>query len=221
MCGRYRLTTKAPSLEDLLQAGFEDRPTDQQWPLKLRYNAAPTQTLPVVRREADGRRHLRLLRWGLVPAWAREGSALQAGVINARIETLDEKPAFRDLLKTQRCLVPSNGFYEWRGSGRHKTPFLFAVDDDAVVCFGGLWSGATFAIITTPPNDVVAPFHDRMPLILDPRDHERWLADDDVDFATFAVPRPLPGFAARKVSQRLGSVDNDDDGLLLPELELF
>ncbi len=221
MCGRYRLTTKAPSLQDLLHAGFEDRPADQQWPLKLRYNAAPTQTLPVVRREADGRRHLRLLRWGLVPTWAKEGSALEAGVINARIETLDEKPAFRDLLRTHRCLVPTNGFYEWRGSGKHKTPFLFSYDDDRVVCFGGLWSGSTFAIVTTPPNDVVAPFHDRMPLIIKPADHERWLGYDDVDFGAFAVPGALLGLVARRVSPRLGNVDNDDDGVLLPDVELF
>lgn len=210
-------------MEELLRAGFEERPVDRQWPLKLRYNAAPTQLLPVVRTEGDGRRHIRMLRWGLVPAWSKDGT----GFINARIETVDEKPAFRDLLRGQRCLVPTNGFYEWKGSGKHKTPYWFGTGDDVVLCFGGLWSRAvgsdvdTFAIITTPPNDVVAEFHDRMPLILRPDEWDRWLSGDDVDLGEFTAPRPLPGLAARKVSPRLGNVDNDDEGVLLPELTLF
>lgn len=182
------------------------------------------QPMPVVR-IVDGRRTLQRLRWGM--RLKRDGD--DSLVINARLETLRERPSFRALVEHNRCLVPADGFYEWRGSGRHKTPLLFAFDDDRPFAFAGLWmpdkDGDAFAIVTRAPNDVVKGVHDRMPLLLRPDEHAAWLGDgeggDAVDLDAFAGARDFAGFAARPVSPRLGNVDNDDASVLDAPLTLF
>ena len=218
----------------MLRTTLEEDPRDSQWPSKLRFNVAPSQTMPVVRL-VDGRRQLRMMRWGLRSPLARaDDGAFSNLLINARLETLREKSTFRDLLVDHRCLVPADGFYEWRGSGRHKTPWLFAQDGDRPFAFAGLWGSArkgdavveAFVIVTRAPDDVVAAFHDRMPLILRPEEHARWLGDggdggsDAVDLDAFAGERSS-GLTVRPASLRLGNTDNDDADVLLPPLTLF
>lgn len=151
-------------------------------PLSPRYNAAPGQPLPVVRRRGD-RREAVLLRWGLIPAWAGQTSPT-APLVNARAESAATKPAFREAFRTRRCLVPADGFYEWRHDPHGPMPWLFESTDGGLLCFAGLWEtwsapGAapleSFAILTTAPNTLVAPFHDRMPAILPPESYDTWL----------------------------------------------
>jgi putative SOS response-associated peptidase YedK len=162
-----------------------------------RYNITPTQPVAVVR-GATGARRLDLLRWGLVPAWAsdlRIGSRL----INARAESVAEKPSFRDALRARRCLVIADGFYEWRREGSGKRPYLIRFVDGRPFAFAGLWErwgrGGTelesCAIVTCPPNPIVSELHDRMPVILAPRDHDLWL-DGDVNDPARLLPLLAP-----------------------------
>jgi putative SOS response-associated peptidase YedK len=150
--------------------------------LAPRYNIAPTQPVAAVRQAAD-ERELRMVRWGLVPGWASD-PALGARMINARAETVSEKPAFRSAFKRRRCLVLADGFYEWQAtSTRQKQPHYFALHDRRPFAFAGLWEyweGAEGAfesctIITTDANDLVRPTHNRMPVILQPADYDLWL----------------------------------------------
>jgi putative SOS response-associated peptidase YedK len=220
MCGRYRLSTKAAQLEQLLGAPFDDGPSDIHWPARPRFNVAPTDEMPVLVLGGDGVRRLRRMRWGL--ASPKPGPA--PAVFNARIETLDEKPLFRGLLRSHRCLVPADGFYEWRRDGAKKTPFLFSVAGDGVFCFGGLWASVVvdgarvdgFTIVTTRPTAPFADFHDRMPLLLRDDEHDAWL-DGSNDVAGFADRGCVDGFGARAVSARLGSVAHDDAGVLVAD----
>ena len=186
-----------------------------------RYNAAPTQSLPVVRGAgAGGGREPAMMRWGLVPSWSREGR-MKSILINARSETVAHKPAFRDAFRHRRCLVPADGFFEWKHSGRDRLPWLFEPADGAPFCFAGLWetwSGGdagtleSFTILTTTPNENVADFHDRMPVILPASARELWLASDTREEALMSLLVPVPAGAlrARPVNPRLNSVSNDD-----------
>lgn len=150
--------------------------------LKPRYNVSPTQNVAAVRMAADGRRTLDLLRWGLIPSWA-DDPAIGARMINARAETVAEKPSFRTALSRRRCLLPADGFYEWRKIGRQKQPCLFSLADGGLFAFAGLWETwrrgeqtiESCTLITTEANDVVRPCHDRMPVILAPADYGLWL----------------------------------------------
>lgn len=177
MCGRYTLSTPTDLLSDLyeLETEVEAEP---------RFNIAPTQEAPVVRMSADTRaRRLDLLRWGLVPFWAKDPS-IGNRMINARSETVAEKPAYRVSLRKRRCLVLADGFYEWQATGGPKQPFFFHRQDGDPFAMAGLWDRwekgeagplETFTILTTSPNEVVAPIHKRMPVILQPEDYDRWL----------------------------------------------
>ena len=162
--------------------------------LAPRFNAAPTQTLPVIVRQSPN--HLALMRWGLVPSWAKDAS-IGSRMINARVETVAEKPAYGRLLRRQRCLVPASGFYEWKREGRRRTPFYFHLRDDAPFAFAGLWDVWTnpegrgevhsYTIVTCPANAVVAPVHDRMPVMLEREAEETWL-DPDIDDPETLLP---------------------------------
>ena len=245
MCGRYRLSTKGKTLEELFGAGLDD--DTNSWP-RPRFNVAPTDVMPVVRVAEDGRRRISGLRWGLVPFWSRDLSQ-GARMINARSETVQEKAAFKDCLRRRRCLVLADGFYEWktlaapppgpRGGKKKpaKQPMLFAFDDDRPFAMAGLWARwkgpaavdapldapavvvETFTIITAPANELVGPIHDRMPLILDPTDQELWLDPtvDDVDVARLAQPHTLERFTMRLVSSKVGNVKNDDASILIAD----
>ena len=135
MCGRYRLSRRKQIIEEY----FETSPWDDEW--EPRYNIAPTQPVPVIRQHPkEPVRHLSLMKWGLIPSWAKEPS-VAASTINARSETAATKPAFRDPLKFRRCLIPADGFYEWKKTGTSKQPFCFEVKDGELFAFAGLWDG--------------------------------------------------------------------------------
>jgi putative SOS response-associated peptidase YedK len=179
MCGRYRLSRR----KQLVEEYFETAPWDDDW--NPRYNIAPTQLVPVIRQHPkEARRDLLLIRWGLVPHWAKDASGA-ASTINARSETAATKPAFRDPLKFRRCLIPADGFYEWfRRTGSSKQPYCFEVKDGELFAFAGLWDGwknadgqwiKTCSILTTTPNSVTSAIHDRMPVILDRESYDLWL----------------------------------------------
>ena len=191
-----------------------------------RYNAAPTQDMPVVRVASGGGREVAMMRWGLVPSWSRAGQ-MKSVLINARSETVAQKPAFRDAFRRRRCLVPADGFFEWKHHGRDRLPWLFQPNDGGPFCFAGLWetwSGGdagvleSFTIMTTTPNDVLAEFHDRMPVILPPPAQETWLAADASEQSLVSVLKPLPdrSLHARPVSPRLNSTVNDDPACIEP-----
>jgi putative SOS response-associated peptidase YedK len=223
MCGRFTLR-QPEELASRFQASMELG--DEQ---PSRFNAAPTQTLPIVVPEASGRR-LQAARWGLVPAWAKDLS-IGNRLFNARAETLAEKPSFRAALRARRCLVPADGFYEWRAEpaapGRRaaKTPIFFHRPDDALFAFAGLyerWRSAageeitSFTIITTDANPVVAPVHDRMPVVLAPEDEAAWLAPDAFESGAWRhLLRPAP--AALLTAHPVSPLVNRS-GLDLPEM---
>jgi putative SOS response-associated peptidase YedK len=178
MCGRYRLSRQKEILAEHFDTDFDDL----GW--EPRYNIAPTQPVAVIRRVGPGQaRQASMMRWGLIPSWAAEPT-IAARTINARAETAASKPSFREPLPNQRCLVPADGFYEWRRSAKEKQPFCFEVEAGAVFAFAGLWDSwrspdgdalETCTMLTTTPNDLLADVHDRMPVILPAELYDRWL----------------------------------------------
>jgi putative SOS response-associated peptidase YedK len=222
MCGRFELITPAEALRRLF--GFVEQPN-----LAPRYNIAPTQEVPVLRqrRNPPGERTLQPLRWGLVPAGARDRK-FAASLINARAETLLEKPAFAGAFRKRRCLVPADGFYEWAGEGDAKRAYLISRRDGAPFAFAGLWERWTapdtgeasdsFTIVTTAANALLAPLHPRMPVILDPADHARWLDPDGVAEALqpLLIAAPESALHYWSVGSRVNSARIDEAGLLEP-----
>jgi len=222
MCGRYTLTTPLEGLRAVFL--FEESLN-----LAARYNIAPTQEVPAIRRGSDDdRRHLVLLRWGLIPSWAKEAS-IGSRMINARAESVAEKPAYRNAFRRRRCLIPADGFYEWqaRPSGP-KQPYLIAPAAGGPFAFAGLWElwtdkadGETvesFTIVTTEANRRLAAIHHRMPVVLAPADHDAWLDPAAPADALLALLRPAPEetFVATPVSTRVNAVRNDDPSLIEP-----
>jgi putative SOS response-associated peptidase YedK len=162
------------------------------------YNAAPTQTLPVVRATTDGR-ELALLKWGLVPSWA-EGKKMPAP-INAMAETAATKPYFRGAFKKRRCLVPADGYYEWlKLDAKHKQPFFYGAKDGKPLALAGLWEGETFTILTTEANELAARVHNRMPVIVPHVVYGVWLDPAYQDVHDLLRPYPADLLFARKVS---------------------
>jgi putative SOS response-associated peptidase YedK len=180
MCGRYTLTLDPAELQDLFDLA-EPAPAS----LAPRYNIAPSQPVAVIANGAE--RRLELFRWGLIPSWAKD-SKIGNQLINARSETVAEKPAFRTALKRRRCLILADGFYEWKREGArsaHKTPMYFQLEKGQPFAFAGLWETWTgpdqvpvrsCTILTTRPNALVEPVHDRMPVILSPNTYADWLS---------------------------------------------
>jgi putative SOS response-associated peptidase YedK len=221
MCGRFNLTASGEEIAEAF--GLDEAPE-----LAPRYNIAPTQPVAVVRPDpGTGRRHLSHLRWGLVPEGAPE---TDRGHINARAETAWEKPSFRQAFATRRCLIPATGFYEWqRTAARRRRPWLFALVSGRPFAFAGLWepparegAAPTCAILTTEPNDVTRPVHDRMPVILSPDGYARWLAPepgDAVALRPLLVPFPAGELSARPVSTAVNNARFDDPACLEPEQE--
>jgi len=226
MCGRYTLTSTKGIVEELELATDAPAVANEWW--RPRFNIAPTQPAPVVL-VRDGARQLEMMRWGLVPHWA-ESLAIGARMINARVETLQSKPAFRDAVQRRRCLVPADGFFEWRlrGPGRSakRIPIYLRPVPQHIVAFAGLWERwkapdgvwiTSFTIVTGPPNQLAARFHDRMPVVLPREHHATWLAPEplapEVLDAVLAVP-PVGDWRAAEVSQRANSPANDDPDVL-------
>jgi putative SOS response-associated peptidase YedK len=218
MCGRYLLTSPVDLLRQVFR--FMERPN-----LGPRYNIAPTQDVPVVRLTREGdRRELKMMRWGLVPYWADD---LKIGnrLINARAETIARAPAFREAYQRRRCLVPADGFYEWRKEGKQKQPLLIRRKDRAPFAFAGLWERwqqpdgqvlRSCTIVTCPPNALVAEIHNRMPVILGPDAWERWLDPAAGDGRELLGPCPADWLDAVAVSPRVNSPANDDPECLAP-----
>jgi putative SOS response-associated peptidase YedK len=217
MCGRYRLSRR----KQLLEEHFTADPWEGEW--EPRYNIAPTQPVPVIRQDPkEPIRRLSLVRWGLVPSWAKDASGA-ARMINARAETATTKPAFRDALRLRRCLVPADGFYEWQRTGSGKQPFCFEVNDGELFAFAGIWeswrdgSGKTLetcSILTTTPNDVTAPIHDRMPVIVSPEACDLWLDPgmrDDRLVSDMLRPYDACQMRCYPVSKRINHAANDDE----------
>ncbi len=199
---------------------------DVSVPLRPRYNIAPTQDAPAVRTTPDGQRELVMLRWGLVPSWA-DDLAIGNRMINARGETVAEKPSFRTALKKRRCVVVADGYYEWQKVGKRKQPYLFHFADDRVFALAGLWERwskgsvpvETCTIITTTPSRLAATVHDRMPAILDGAAIDMWLDPDVTDAAAltgFLRPFDDEQLAADAVSTLVNSPANEDPRCVEP-----
>lgn len=222
MCGRFQLTLPFSELVRLYNLTNSVN-------LRPRYNLAPTQDAAVVRSDPEGGRRLDLMRWGLIPFWAKDAKVGYA-MFNAMAETVATKPAFREPFKARRCIVPATGFYEWQKlDAKTKQPFAIVPTDAAVFSLAGLWerwtdkvSGETVhscTILTTTPNELCATIHDRMPVILAPERWPQWLGETAVEAdALGALLRPYPAerMRAYPVSPRVGNVKNDDAGLVEP-----
>ncbi|HEX4417511.1 MAG TPA: SOS response-associated peptidase [Kofleriaceae bacterium] len=238
MCGRYTVTKPEQIAEDL-EAVLELAVTGDPW-WKPRFNVAPTQPAPVVTAHVGGRgrqRTIELMRWGLVPHWADLAGKRPPLMINARLESLNAKQFFREALQRKRCLVPTDGFFEWVRAqpAGHKPkpppkPFYFRPRARQLAAFAGLWARSTdehgaelhsFTIITARASDLVRPIHDRMPIVLEPGAYDAWL-DPAVDgeAARELLGEAGPGDWTREpVSTRVNKVDHDDPGCIAPDAE--
>ncbi len=220
MCGRYAL--KTPPSELAARFGL-----DEIVDVAPRYNISPGTEIPTIRHSPEGKRVIHLLRWGLVPNWAKD-PGVGAKLSNARGETVAEKPSFRDAFKRRRCLVPADGFYEWKAEGRQKQPYYFSMKSGEPFALGGVWESwrapngdvlRTCCLITTGPNEIMLPVHDRMPAIVSPDDYAAWLtgeADDALDLVRPYPPDEMQAWAVNKRVSRAGEEGADlirpDDG---------
>lgn len=219
MCGRYALYGPQSRLRD--QFGAEP-PTNWQ----DRYNIAPTQDAPVIRQGKDGAPVALNARWGLLPSWVKEPGRLQQP-INAKLETAGEKPMFRHAFKKSRVLVPAAGFYEWKAETDHKQPYFIRPADGGLFGFGGLlehWEGEggavwSFAILTMEPNSVMAPIHNRMPVIIQPVDYNAWLDPGVTDAGVvreLAGMYPAESMIVHPVGRAVGNPRSQGPGLIEP-----
>lgn len=211
MCGRYKVTPG--EFADLkVRFNLEEIPL-----FKPRYNIAPSQPAPVIA-SVDGENRVELFQWGLVPSWAKDPS-IGNRMINARAETLADKPSFKRLLKNRRCLVLADGFYEWRKEGKGKVPMLFKLKNGEPFVFAGLWDAwkkpdgltlRTYTIVTIEPNEVLAPIHNRMPVMLSDSDALEWVRGDEIDHAlSLLKPFPAELMDGYEVSKLVNSPVND------------
>jgi putative SOS response-associated peptidase YedK len=221
MCGRY--TYFRGEFSDLRLTWNVDEVFGLN--LKPRYNIAPTHEAPVIV-QADGMRTIELFHWGLIPLWAKD-PAIGYKMINARGETIAEKPSFKWLLARRRCLVLADGFYEWRKEGKQKIPMRFKLKSGEPFAFAGLWDSwkqpdgnllRTYTIITTEPNDILRPIHNRMPVMLSNDDAQKWLAVDDEIAHAFSLLKPFPADAMEgyEVSNLVNSPRNDSPECIRP-----
>jgi putative SOS response-associated peptidase YedK len=222
MCGRYAVISAPEAIRALL--GYAERPN-----FPPRYNIAPTQPIAIVRL-MDGKRQFALVRWGFIPAWVKDPKTVSL-MFNARGETAAEKPAYRNAMKRRRCLVPADGFYEWKRDGQRKRPHWIRRRDSKPLAFAGLWETwtgpngeelETAAIVTTAANDTLRPLHDRMPVVVPQEAFDLWL-DPNADprsAAALMAPAPDDLLEAVEVSSAVNRVANDDPALLTPASEM-
>ncbi len=225
MCGRYYRRSDKQRIAEAFRVGvppsFEILPD---------YNVAPSSMQPVVVEDRDsGERALRMMRWGLIPYWCEDPKKLGVSTINAKAESLMQKPIWREPFKRRRCLVPADGFYEWQKlDAKTKQPWAFALGSGEPFAFAGLWERwkaadqkselETYSIITTEANELTLAMHDRMPVILAPRDYERWLRDEDAGRPPVDLLRPYESELMRawRVDAAVGNVKNNSPHLLEP-----
>jgi len=220
MCGRLALTTPPDAVRQFF--GYDDRPN-----FPPRYNIAPTQPLAIVRQMLGGQRQFHLVRWGLIPSWAKDPASFSL-LINARAETASEKPSFRSAMRHHRCLVPASGFYEWRRTPEGKQPFWIHPADGDIMAFAGLWDTwsdpdggdiDTGAILTIQSNRMMSQIHHRMPVILKPEVFDTWLDVAHVDrreAQQLLLPVEDDFLVATPVSSRVNKVANDDEDVQRP-----
>jgi putative SOS response-associated peptidase YedK len=216
MCGRYASFLPAEALRALFQTVNATPNLEPTW------NMAPTRDAPVVRLHPETRaRHLDLLRWGLVPHWAKDPKSVRQP-INARAETVATAPMFRDALARRRCLVPADVFYEWQATDGAKQPYAIARADGQPMAFAGLWEGwrgadgtvlRSFAIVTTSANSVLRPIHERMPVILEPPDWPTWLGETEGDAPALLRPSGTD-LRVWRIGTAVNNVRNDSEALL-------
>jgi putative SOS response-associated peptidase YedK len=219
MCGRYAITTAPEAIRALF--GYAEQPN-----FPPRFNIAPTQPVPIVRL-VEGQRSFALVRWGLIPAWVKDPRNFSL-LINARGESMLDKPAFRNAMRRRRCLFPADGFYEWRQEGKGKRPFFIRARSGAPMAFAGLWETwagpngeemDTAAIITTTASRTLRPIHDRMPAIVAPEAFDFWLDGGKVDAETAAAliqPAPEDLLETYEVSSAVNHAANDSAALIAP-----
>ena len=219
MCGRYCITSAPEAIRKLFR--YPEQPN-----FPPRYNVAPTQPVPIVRM-VGGQREFALVRWGLIPAWVKDPKGF-ALLINARGESVNDKPAFQNAMKRRRCLFPADGFYEWQTEGGRKRPFLARPKAGGPVAFAGLWETwigpngeemETAAIITTIANKEMAQVHHRAPVMVPPEQFDFWLDAGNVDARTAAelfVPAPEGLMQVFEISPAVNRVANDSPALLEP-----
>jgi putative SOS response-associated peptidase YedK len=220
MCGRYVRRSNKQRIVDYFHTGatvFDIPPS---------YNIAPTTFQPVIRLDRDtGERELAMMRWGLIPSWCKDVKLLGLSTINVKSETIMTKTMWRQPFKKRRCLVPSDAFYEWKKLDvRTKQPYAFCLKNDEPFAFAGVWERwiapankpvDTFSIITTDPNELAATVHNRLPVILEPRDYARWLTRADEEQPPIDLLRPYDAASMKawKVDPRVGNVRNNEPGL--------
>jgi putative SOS response-associated peptidase YedK len=219
MCGRFVITSPPEALRQIF--GYTEQPN-----FPPRYNIAPTQPIPVVIKE-NGIRHFRLMRWGLLPAWVKDPRKFTL-LINARAETVMEKPAFKNAIRRRRCLIPADGYYEWQASERRKRPYFIHRRGGGAIGLAGLaetWIGPngeeldTVAIVTAPASPDLAALHHRVPVRIAPEEFERWLdcRDENAETVMALLRGPDEGeFTWHEISTRVNHVANDDPQLILP-----
>jgi len=219
MCGRYNLITDAQAFIDFFELS-------NSLELSPRYNIAPSQQIPAVRR-VDNRREAGLLHWGLIPHWAKD-RRIAYKMINARAETVAEKPAYRNAFRCRRCLIPATGFYEWQPAEDGKQPYNITLKDGGLMAFAGLWESWTgpdgaridsCTIIVTEANAGIRPIHDRMPVILNPADYALWLnpAIEDRDrLNSLLRPYPAESTRAYPVSRSMGNPKSNGPACVEP-----
>jgi putative SOS response-associated peptidase YedK len=225
MCGRYYRRSDKQRIAEAFRIGVPP-----SFDILPSYNVAPQSFQPVVRlNEENSERALALMRWGLVPFWSKD-QKIGYNTINAKAETVATSPAFREALKRRRCLVPADGFHEWQKlDAKTKQPYAIGLKDGSLFAFAGLWERwtdkatnqplETYAIITTEPNELTAPVHNRMPVILAPKDYERWMAIADPTRLPVDLLRPYDAdqMTSWKVSAAVGNVRYNEPGLLNPQ----
>jgi putative SOS response-associated peptidase YedK len=219
MCGRYCITSAPEAIRALFR--YPELPN-----LPPRFNVAPTQPVPIVR-VTEGERHFALVRWGLIPAWVKDPKAFTL-LINARGESVNDKPAFRNAMKRRRCLFPADGFYEWKSVAGRKRPYLARPRAGGPIAFAGLWETwmgpngeemETAAIITTDANKEMAEVHHRAPVIVPPEQSDFWLDCVNVDERTAAeliAPAPDGAMEVYEISPEVNRAANDSSALLEP-----
>jgi putative SOS response-associated peptidase YedK len=225
MCGRYTLHASAEEIAEQFDAELTE---EDQSLFEPCYNVAPGMTMPVVLLGNKNQRTFGGMRWGLIPKWA-DDKKTGYKMINARAESIDEKNSFKGPFKSQRCLIPANGFYEWKTQDKEKQPFYIRVLKDNVIGLAGLyeeWESPdgeiiySYTIITTDANALVMPLHDRMPVIIDPSDYKTWLDPDNNEqpdkLKALLKPYPFEGMATFRVTEDVNSPKNDRPELIQP-----
>jgi len=212
MCGRFTLKRS----DRIKVGGLNHFDLDDFIP---RYNIAPSQDILTVVEGASAR-EARLLQWGLIPSWSKEAK----GIINARVETIEDKPSFKESFERRRCLILADGFYEWERNGKTSQPYYFQMKDGAPFAFAGIWdrwrsgdrSITSCAIITTTANELLAEIHTRMPVILRPESYDLWLNENSraADLKDLLVPFPATEMTSHPVGYDVNDVKNDGEGLL-------